>query len=40
MPLLIMTITYGINREVPRSGRLIATVVAIVVGATLVQIGS
>lgn len=37
MPLIILAITYGIEREIPRSGRLFAAVVAIVVGATLVQ---
>lgn len=40
MPLLIMALTYGIQREVPRSGRVLTAVVAIVAGASLVQIGS
>lgn len=39
MPLLILVITYGIAREVPRSPRVIGAVVAIVAGASLVQIG-
>lgn len=39
MPLLILGITYGIERDVPRSPRIIGAVVAIVAGATLVQIG-
>jgi drug/metabolite transporter (DMT)-like permease len=40
MPLLILAITYGIEREIPRSARVLAAVVAIVAGATLVQIGA
>jgi drug/metabolite transporter (DMT)-like permease len=40
MPLLIMAITYGIQREVPRSGRIVTAVLAIVAGASLVQIGT
>ncbi|MFB6170892.1 MAG: EamA family transporter [Haloarculaceae archaeon] len=40
MPLLIMAITYGTRRQIPRSGRVLAVVVAIVAGASLVQIGS
>jgi drug/metabolite transporter (DMT)-like permease len=39
MPLLILVITYGIQRQVPRSGRVVTAVVAIVAGASLVQIG-
>jgi drug/metabolite transporter (DMT)-like permease len=40
MPLLIMAITYGIQRELPRSRRVVAAVLAIVAGASLVQIGT
>lgn len=40
MPLLILAITYGIEREIPRSGRVVVAVVAIVAGASLVQIGT
>ena len=40
MPLLILAITYGIQRQVPRSGRVVAAVLAIVAGASLVQIGT
>lgn len=40
MPLLILAITYGIEREVPRSGRVLVAVGAIVAGASLVQIGT
>jgi len=39
MPLLIMAITYGAERQLPRSRRLLVAVAAIVAGATLVQIG-
>lgn len=40
MPLLILAITYGLRRQLPRSPRLVTAVVAIVAGASLVQIGS
>lgn len=40
MPLLIMALTYGIQREVPRSGRVLTAVIVIVAGASLVQIGN
>lgn len=40
MPLLILAITYGIERQVPRSPRVLTAVVAIVAGASLVQIGT
>jgi hypothetical protein len=40
MPLLILGITYGIEREIPRSARVLAAVLAIVAGASLVQIGA
>jgi len=40
MPLMILAITYGIEREVPRSARVLSAVVVIVAGATLVQIGA
>lgn len=40
MPLLILGITYGIEREIPRSARVLAAVLAIVAGASLVQIGT
>lgn len=39
MPLHILAITYALRREVPRSGRLLAAVLAIVAGASMVQIG-
>jgi drug/metabolite transporter (DMT)-like permease len=39
MPLLILGITYGIERQIPRSPRILTAIVAIVAGATLVQIG-
>jgi drug/metabolite transporter (DMT)-like permease len=39
-PLLVMAITYGAERQVPRSRRLVAAVAAIVVGVTLVQVGT
>ena len=40
MPLLILAITYGIERQIPRSGRVLVAVLAIVAGASLVQIGT
>lgn len=40
MPLIILALTYGIERDLPRSPRVVAAVVAIVAGATLVQIGA
>ena len=39
-PLLVMVITYSAEREVPRSSRLVAAVATIVVGVTLVQVGT
>lgn len=36
-PLIVVAITYGLARQVPRSPRIIAAIVAIVAGATLVQ---
>ena len=39
-PLLVMVITYSAEREVPRSTRLVAAVATIVVGVTLVQVGT
>jgi drug/metabolite transporter (DMT)-like permease len=39
MPLIILVITYAIARDVPRSARVLGAVVAIVAGASLVQIG-
>jgi drug/metabolite transporter (DMT)-like permease len=39
-PLLIVAITYSLERQVPRSKRVLAAVAVIVVGATLVQVGS
>jgi uncharacterized membrane protein len=39
VPLLILGITYGMERDVPRSPRILGAVLAIVAGATLVQIG-
>jgi drug/metabolite transporter (DMT)-like permease len=39
-PLLVMVITYSAEREVPRSTRLVGAVAAIVVGVTLVQVGT
>jgi len=39
-PLLVMAITYGAERQLPRSKRLVAAVAAIVVGVTLVQVGT
>lgn len=39
-PLLVMVLTYGAERQVPRSTRLVAAVGAIVVGVTLVQVGT
>lgn len=39
-PLLVMVITYSAEREIPRSSRLVAAVAAIVVGVTLVQVGT
>ena len=39
-PLLVMVLTYGAERQVPRSTRLVAAVAAIVVGVTLVQVGT
>lgn len=36
-PLVVMAISYGIARQVPRSPRIVAAVLAIVAGATLVQ---
>lgn len=40
MPLLILAITYCVERQVPRSGRILAGILAIVAGASLVQIGT
>jgi len=37
-PLLIAAITYGLERQAPRSRRVLGAIVAIVVGATLVQV--
>ena len=39
-PLLVLVITYSAEREVPRSTRLVAAVATIVVGVTLVQVGT
>jgi len=39
-PLLVMVITYSAERQVPRSTRLVGAVAAIVVGVTLVQVGT
>jgi drug/metabolite transporter (DMT)-like permease len=37
-PLLIVAITYGLERQAPRSKRVLGAIAAIVVGATLVQV--
>lgn len=39
-PLFILAMAYGVERDVPRSPRILLAVVAIVAGATLVQIGA
>ncbi len=39
-PLLVLVLTYGAERQVPRLTRLVAAVGAIVVGVTLVQVGT